>query len=86
MPTYEFKCKQCGRVFEKMLSFKDELPTVCDNLINVVRDHRGESLVLCGGPLQQVYYPVGIKYAAGGFYQNTSDWMDEDIEGTPYDP
>lgn len=68
------------------MKFSDTLPTTCDNLISVVRDHRGESLVLCGGPLRQVYHPVGIKYKAGGFSVNTSSWMDEDVEGTPYDP
>ena len=85
MPTYEFKCKHCGNVFEKSLKFSDPHPTLCPVVIEISGDHGRKTVTTCGGPLQQVYYPVGIKYKAGGFSVNTSDWMDEDVEGTPYD-
>ena len=57
MPTYEYKCKSCGKVHEVDHGFHDERPTVCPT---------------CGGPLVRVFHPVGVHFKGSGFYKTDS--------------
>ena len=53
MPTYEYKCRECGIVFERLQHFSEEPVRVCPE---------------CGGPVQRVIQPVGIIFKGKGFY------------------
>lgn len=53
MPTYEYRCQDCGATVEVVQSFKDEPLTVCG---------------VCGGRLRRVFHPVGIVLKGSGFY------------------
>lgn len=53
MPTYEYRCQDCGTTVEVVQSFKDEPLTVCG---------------ICGGRLRRVFHPVGIVLKGSGFY------------------
>ncbi|MCA1831684.1 MAG: FmdB family zinc ribbon protein [Actinomycetota bacterium] len=53
MPTYEYRCQDCGNQVEVVQSFTDEPLTVCD---------------VCGGRLRRVFHPVGIVLKGSGFY------------------
>jgi putative FmdB family regulatory protein len=53
MPTYEYRCQDCGNRVEAVQSFTDEPLTVCD---------------VCGGRLRRVFHPVGIVLKGSGFY------------------
>ena len=58
MPTYRYRCGECGEEFEVWQSIKDDsLPT-----------HDGG----CGGPLVKVLTPAGIVLKGSGFYRNDS--------------
>jgi putative FmdB family regulatory protein len=54
MPTYEYRCKDCGEHVEVVQSFKDDPLTECP---------------ACGGPLRKVFAPVGIVLKGSGFYK-----------------
>jgi putative FmdB family regulatory protein len=53
MPTYEYRCQDCGHTVEVVQSFSDAPLTVC---------------VVCGGRLRRVFHPVGIVLKGSGFY------------------
>ena len=55
MPTYEYRCKGCGRELEVVQSFSDASLTVCPH---------------CGGPLRKVFGSIGITFKGDGFYKN----------------
>jgi putative FmdB family regulatory protein len=57
MPTYEYRCKDCGRHLEVVQSFTDDPLTVCPN---------------CKGILKKVFSPVGIVLKGSGFYRTDS--------------
>ena len=57
MPTYEYRCKDCGRDLEVVQSFTDDPLTTCE---------------ACGGPLRKVFGNVGIAFKGSGFYKNDS--------------
>src|SRR4249919_572042 len=57
MPTYEYRCKGCGRELEAVQSFSDASLTVCPH---------------CGGPLRKVFGSIGITFKGDGFYKNDS--------------
>ena len=57
MPTYEYRCKGCGRELEAVQSFSDPSLTVCPH---------------CGGPLRKVFGSIGITFKGDGFYKNDS--------------
>ena len=57
MPTYEYRCKGCGRELEVVQSFSDASLTVCPH---------------CGGPLRKVFGSIGITFKGDGFYKNDS--------------
>lgn len=54
MPTYEYKCMNCGFVFEKFQQMGDEPLSVCPK---------------CKGELKRIIYGgVGIHFKGNGFY------------------
>ena len=57
MPTYEYRCKDCGADLEVQQSFHDEALTECPT---------------CGGALKKRFGNVGISFKGSGFYKNDS--------------
>ena len=57
MPTYEYRCSDCGNQFETYRAIDDEPLTVCEK---------------CGGRLRKVFHPAGIVFKGSGFYATDS--------------
>lgn len=57
MPTYDYRCKDCGHSFEIHQSFSDDALTECPQ---------------CGGNLRKVFGNVGISFKGSGFYKTDS--------------
>ena len=57
MPTYEYRCKECGEHLEVVQAFTDDPLTNCP---------------ACSGPLRKVFNSVGIAFKGSGFYRNDS--------------
>jgi putative FmdB family regulatory protein len=57
MPTYEYRCKDCGDELEAVQGFHDDPLTECPS---------------CGGPLRKKFGSVGISFKGSGFYKNDS--------------
>jgi putative FmdB family regulatory protein len=53
MPTYGYRCSNCGHQFEIVQRITDEPLKVCPN---------------CQGKLSKMLYPVGISFKGSGFY------------------
>jgi putative FmdB family regulatory protein len=57
LPTYQYRCTECGHGFEQFQSFTDDALTTCPQ---------------CGGVLRKVYNAVGVVFKGSGFYRNDS--------------
>ncbi len=57
MPTYSYRCTECGEAFDIVQSFSDEALTVCP---------------ACGGRLRKVFGTVGVTFNGSGFYRTDS--------------
>jgi putative FmdB family regulatory protein len=57
MPTYEYRCRNCGEPLEVVQSFTDDPLTECP---------------VCGGELRKVFQAVGIAFKGSGFYKTDS--------------
>lgn len=57
MPTYEYRCKDCGEHLEVVQSFQDDALTECP---------------ACGGSLRKVFGSIGISFKGSGFYKTDS--------------
>lgn len=57
MPTYSYRCTECGTAFDIKQSFSDATLTECPT---------------CGGVLRKVFSPVGVTFNGGGFYRTDS--------------
>lgn len=57
MPTYSYKCTECGTAFDIQQAFTDNSLTECPN---------------CGGKLRKVFSAVGVTFNGSGFYRNDS--------------
>lgn len=57
MPTYSYRCTQCGHAFDIHQAFSDDTLTVCPS---------------CGGTLRKVFSPVGVTFSGSGFYRTDS--------------
>ena len=57
MPTYEYRCKDCGHDLESVQGFHDEPLTECP---------------ACGGTLRKKFGAVGISFKGSGFYKTDS--------------
>ncbi len=53
MPTYQYKCNDCGVAFERFQHFSEEPVRVCPE---------------CDGAVRRVIHPVGIIFKGSGFY------------------
>lgn len=53
MPTYQYRCSECGHDLEVVQKFSDAALTECPN---------------CAGPLRKVYNAVGVVFKGSGFY------------------
>ena len=57
MPTYSYKCTECGTAFDIKQAFTDDSLTECPN---------------CGGKLRKIFSAVGVSFNGSGFYRNDS--------------
>lgn len=55
MPTYGYRCTECGNEFERFQKISDPALTECES---------------CGGTVKKRIYPVGIQFKGAGFYVN----------------
>ena len=53
MPTYEYRCRDCGHTFDVVQKMTDDPLAVCPN---------------CGGELRKVFTPPAIAFKGSGFY------------------
>src|SRR6266566_2070154 len=53
MPTYGYRCSNCGHEFEIQQKMADKPLTACPE---------------CQGKLTKILYPVGISFEGSGFY------------------
>lgn len=53
MPLYEYYCKKCERVIEKIQKFSDPILTKCEN---------------CGGKLERLVSSSAIQFKGKGWY------------------
>jgi putative FmdB family regulatory protein len=53
LPTYEYKCGECGHRFEVFQRMADEPVSECED---------------CGGGVQRVLFPVAVHFKGSGFY------------------
>jgi len=57
MPTYSYRCTECGEAFDIQQAFTDDSLTVCPN---------------CGGQLRKLFNTVGVTFNGSGFYRTDS--------------
>jgi putative FmdB family regulatory protein len=57
MPTYQYRCTECGEDLEAVQKFSDPALTTCST---------------CGGPLRKVFNAVGVVFKGSGFYRTDS--------------
>lgn len=57
MPTYEYRCRNCGHQFDIQQSFTDDPLTECPS---------------CGGELRKLFSSPAIAFKGSGFYKNDS--------------
>ena len=55
MPTYDYRCADCGHEFEAQQAFTDDPLTECPS---------------CGGTVKKRFSAVGIAFKGSGFYKN----------------
>lgn len=69
MPTYEYRCKECGYEFDKHQSFAEPRLTDCPD---------------CGtaGSLRKVFGNVGVTFKGSGFYRTDSRSTDSGSLGS----
>jgi putative FmdB family regulatory protein len=53
MPLYEYQCKKCGHLFEKIQKFSDKLVKKCPE---------------CGGPVAQTISAPAVQFKGSGWY------------------
>ncbi len=57
MPTYAYRCTECGHAFDIYQSFSDDALTECPE---------------CGGTLRKVFGQLGVTFNGSGFYRTDS--------------
>ena len=57
MPTYMYKCQDCGHRFEQAQGFHDDPLEICPD---------------CGGAVRRVIGNVGVTFKGSGFYRTDS--------------
>jgi putative FmdB family regulatory protein len=67
VPTYQYRCTECGRELEVVQKFTDPALTECEE---------------CRGALRKVYNAVGVVFKGSGFYRTDSRKADGAAGGT----
>jgi putative FmdB family regulatory protein len=67
MPTYGYRCGNCGHQFEIVQRISEEPLTACPK---------------CQGKLSKVLYPVGISFKGSGFYTTDYKGADKSSAGS----
>lgn len=57
MPTYAYRCADCGHAFDVVQAFTDDSLTECP---------------VCGGRLRKQFAAVGVTFNGSGFYRTDS--------------
>ena len=57
MPTYQYRCTECGTDLEVVQKFTDDALTICPE---------------CDGELRKVFSAVGVVFKGSGFYATDS--------------
>ena len=57
MPTYAYRCRDCGHSFDIFQKFSEDSLTVCPS---------------CAGTIRRVIQPTGVVFKGTGFYVNDS--------------
>jgi len=57
MPTYSYRCTECGNAFDAVQAFTDDSLTDCP---------------ACGGRLRKIFAAVGVTFNGSGFYRTDS--------------
>ena len=57
MPTYSYRCTECGNAFDIQQSFSDDSLTECP---------------ACSGKLRKIFSAVGVTFNGSGFYRTDS--------------
>ena len=57
MPTYGYRCEQCGQEFDVWQRMSDQAKADCPS---------------CGGAGKRLFFPAGIVFKGGGFYKTDS--------------
>jgi putative FmdB family regulatory protein len=57
VPTYDYQCRSCSRVFEVIHPMTEDGPQTCE---------------VCGGELRRILHPAGIIFKGSGFYKTDS--------------
>lgn len=57
MPTYAYRCRDCGHQFDIFQKFSDDALTTCP---------------VCAGTIRRVIQPTGVVFKGTGFYINDS--------------
>ena len=66
MPTYQYRCTDCGHDLEAVQKFSDAALTECPN---------------CGGSLRKLFNAVGVVFKGSGFYRTDSRTTKGDGDG-----
>jgi putative FmdB family regulatory protein len=57
VPTYGYRCEECGQEFDVRQRMTDEAGAACPQ---------------CGGPGRRLFFPAGIVFKGTGFYKTDS--------------
>ena len=67
MPTYDYRCRECGHTIEIMHSILEDGPDACER---------------CRGPVDRVLHPAGVIFRGSGFYVTDSRRSSASSEGS----
>jgi len=70
MPTYEYRCRDCGHSFDIVQKMSDDALTHCPK---------------CGGELRKVFAPPAISFKGSGFYATDHGKKSKSASGEPKD-
>ncbi|HWM34268.1 MAG TPA: FmdB family zinc ribbon protein [Pseudolysinimonas sp.] len=68
MPTYSYRCTECGTAFDIQQAFTDDSLTECPT---------------CQGRLRKLYNTVGVTFNGSGFYRTDSRAAEKSGESKP---
>jgi putative FmdB family regulatory protein len=57
VPTYDYRCRDCGHTIEIVHSILEDGPEACER---------------CRGPVERVLHPTGVIFRGSGFYVTDS--------------